>query len=336
MLSELGVRLPKLWLWPLERKRPMSKVLVVGGAGYVGGYLTDLALEQGHEVRVFDKLLYEDAYLKDVDFHFGDILDRHALKTHLNWADTVVWLAAVVGDPACALNPELTINTNVNSLKSLVADYSGRIIFLSTCSIYGAQLGLLTEESPFDPLSLYAESKIAAEKVLLESLNEVLIFRLGTLFGLSDTYSRIRVDLVLNVLTIRAVQEGHMSVFGGQQYRPLLHVRDVATAVVPQIDTKATGVYNLHAENMTIIQLAERIKKLVPSATIEITESSFQDARNYMVSTDKAAKELGFKPRWTVEDGIGEIRDTISAKRIPKVNIPRFSNVAALQSQFDN
>lgn len=314
----------------------MSKVLIVGGAGYVGGFLTDMALEHGHEVRVFDKLLYEDAYLKEVDFRYGDILDRRSLKPHLDWADTVVWLAAVVGDPACALNPELTINTNVNSLKNLVEDYSGRIIFLSTCSIYGAQLGLLTEESPFDPLSLYAESKIAAEKVLLEAPNETLIFRLGTLFGLSDTYSRIRVDLVLNVLTIRAVQEGHMSVFGGQQYRPLLHVRDVATAVVPQISTKATGVYNLHAENMTIIQLAERIQKLIPEARIDITESSFQDARNYMVSSEKAQNELGFKPRWSVEDGITEIRDTISSKRIPKVNIPRFSNVAALQSQFES
>lgn len=314
----------------------MSKVLIVGGAGYVGGYLTDLAIEQGHEVRVFDKLLYEDAYLKEVNFHFGDILDRDALKPHLDWAETVVWLAAVVGDPACALNPELTINTNVNSLKNLIADYSGRIIFLSTCSIYGAQLGLLTENSPFDPLSLYAESKIAAEKVLLEAPNEVLIFRLGTLFGLSDTYSRIRVDLVLNVLTIRAVQEGHMSVFGGQQYRPLLHVRDVATAVVPQIGARSAGVYNLHAENMTIIQLAERIQKLVPTARIDITESSFQDARNYMVSSVKAETDLGFKPRWSVEDGITEIRDIIASKRIPKVNIPRFSNVAALQGQFES
>jgi nucleoside-diphosphate-sugar epimerase len=125
-------------------------------------------------------------------------------------------------------------------------------------------------------------------------------------------------------------------VFGGQQYRPLLHVRDVATAVVPQIDTHSTGVYNLHAENMTIIQLAERIQKLVPEARVDITESSFQDARNYMVSSEKATAELGFTPRWSVEDGIKEIRDTIASRRIPKVNIPRFSNVAALQSQFEN
>lgn len=310
----------------------MSKVLVIGGAGYVGGYLTDLAIEQGHDVRVYDKLLYEDAYLKNVDFAYGDILDRKAMKPHLDWADTIILLAGFVGDPACALNPELTMNTNVLAVKNIVEDFKGRIIYPSTCSVYGAQDGLLTEESPFAPLSLYAESKIEAEKILLAAPNETLIFRLGTLFGLSDTYSRLRVDLVLNVLTIRAVREGHMSVFGGQQYRPLLHVRDVATAMVPQIDTHATGIYNLHTENMTIIQLAERIQKYLPGTRIDITESSFQDSRNYMVSSDKARNELGFAPKWSIDEGIQEIRDAIAAHRIPNVNIPRFSNVAALQA----
>lgn len=314
----------------------MSKVLVIGGAGYVGGYLTDLAIEQGHDVRVYDKLLYEDAYLKNVDFAYGDILDRKAMKPHLDWADTIILLAGFVGDPACALNPELTMNTNVLAVKNIVEDFKGRIIYPSTCSVYGAQDGLLTEESPFAPLSLYAESKIEAEKILLAAPNETLIFRLGTLFGLSDTYSRLRVDLVLNVLTIRAVREGHMSVFGGQQYRPLLHVRDVATAMVPQIDTHATGIYNLHTENMTIIQLAERIQKYLPDTRIDITESSFQDSRNYMVSSDKARNELGFAPRWSIDEGIQEIRDAIAAHRIPNVNIPRFSNVAALQAIASN
>lgn len=310
----------------------MSRVLVVGGAGYVGGYLVDAAIDAGHEVRVFDKLLYEDAFLKKVDFVYGDILDRPALKPNLDWADVVIWLAAFVGDPACALNPELTMKTNVESLKNLVSDFSGRIIFPSTCSVYGAQMGLLDETSAFDPLSVYAESKIQAERVLLDAPNETLIFRLGTLFGLSDTYARLRVDLVLNVLTIRAVKDGHMSVFGGQQYRPLLHVRDVATAMVPQIATKNSGVYNLHTENLTIIQLAERINKLVPSSSVEITESSFQDSRNYMVSSEKAKQELGFTPKWSVDDGIRELREAISQNRIPNVNIPRFSNVVALQT----
>jgi nucleoside-diphosphate-sugar epimerase len=309
----------------------MSKVLVTGGAGYVGGYLVDAARDAGHEVRVFDKLVYEDAYLKDVDFAYGDINDIEALKPHLEWADTVIWLAAFVGDPACALNPALTMQTNVDSVKNLVDNFSGRIIFPSTCSVYGAQDGLLDESSPFDPLSLYAESKIEAEKVLIAAPNETLIFRLGTLFGLSDTYSRLRVDLVLNVLTIRAIREKQMSVFGGQQFRPLLHVRDVATAIVPHIDTHATGVYNLHTENVTIIALAERIQEQVPGAVLKVTESSFQDARNYAVSSDKARAELGFEPKWSIDDGIKEIYEAISKNRIPDVNLPRFSNVAALQ-----
>ncbi len=314
----------------------MKNVLVVGGAGYVGGYLVDASLAAGHRVRVFDKLVYEDSFLKAVDFVYGDVNDIGTLKPHLDWADTVIWLAAVVGDPACALNPDLTIQTNVESVRGLVNNYSGRIIFPSTCSVYGAQEGLLDESSPFDPLSLYAESKIEAEKILLDAPNETLILRLGTLFGLSDTYSRLRVDLVLNVLTIRAVKEKQMSVFGGQQFRPLLHVRDVATAIVPQIDSHKSGVYNLHAENLTIIELAKRIQEVVPNATLKITQSSFQDARNYAVSSEKARMDLGFAPNWTVQDGINEIYEAMTQNRIPDVSLPRFSNVAALQSKLSS
>jgi nucleoside-diphosphate-sugar epimerase len=310
------------------------KVLVTGGAGYVGGWLTDQAVKAGHDVRVYDKLLYEDTYLKDVDFHYGDILDVNAIKPHLDWADCVVFLAGFVGDPACALNPDVTNRTNVVAVENLVKNFDGQIIFPSTCSVYGAQDGELTESSPVAPLSLYAETKVRAEEVLLNSGRQVLIFRLGTLFGLSDTYARLRVDLVLNVLTIRAVLEGRMSVFGGKQYRPLLHVRDVATAMVPQIGTSARGLYNLHTTNTTIIELAHDIQKIVPTAEIEVTESTFQDARNYMVSSDKARTELNFVPRFSQEDGIKEVADLVRSHRITDVNLPRFSNVAALSQMF--
>jgi len=306
------------------------KVLVAGGAGYVGGWLTDEALRAGHEVRVFDKLLYEDTYLKEVDFRFGDILDFEAIRPHLQWADCVVFLAGFVGDPACALNPDLTMQTNVKAVQNLVANFDGQIIFPSTCSVYGAQEGELIESSPVNPLSLYAESKILAENILLESNRQALIFRLGTLFGLSDTYARLRVDLVLNVLTIRAVLEGRMSVFGGKQYRPLLHVRDVATAMVPQIGSSARGLYNLHAVNTTIIELANEIQKQVPNAEVEITESTFQDARNYMVSSKKVTEELGFQPTLLPSHGIQEVAHVVRERRITDVNLPRFSNVAAL------
>jgi nucleoside-diphosphate-sugar epimerase len=228
------------------------------------------------------------------------------------------------------------MRTNVGSVKNLVSAFGGRIIFPSTCSVYGAQDGLLHEESPTSPLSVYAESKLEAEKILLGSSNSTLIFRLGTLFGLSDVHSRLRVDLVLNTLTIRAVLEQRMSVFGGNQYRPLLHVRDVATAAVPQIDGNNSGVYNLHTENITIIQLAERIQSILPETVIEKSEVSFQDARNYQVNSDKAKNVLGFTPMWTIDDGISEIANVISSKRIKDVANPRFNNSESLKFQFAN
>jgi len=312
----------------------MSKILIVGGAGYVGGWLTDEAIRDGHEVRVIDNLTYEDSYLKNVDFVFGDVLDFDLIKNNLSWADTVVWLAALVGDPACAINPSLTKKINVDSVKNLVDHFDGRVIFPSTCSVYGAQNGLLNEESAVGPLSLYAASKLEAENILLESNATPLIFRLGTLFGISDTYARLRVDLVLNVLTIRAVLEGTMSVFGGEQYRPLLHVKDVATAVIPHLNDSTSGIYNLSTENVTILQLAERIQKIVSKVKIEQTRISFQDARNYRVSTDKVNKDLKFVPRYTIENGIQEVANAITQKRIKDVGNPKFNNSESLRLQW--
>jgi nucleoside-diphosphate-sugar epimerase len=312
----------------------MSKILIVGGAGYVGGWLTDEAIRDGHEVRVIDNLTYEDSYLKNVDFVFGDVLDFDLIKNNLSWADTVVWLAALVGDPACAINPSLTKKINVDSVKNLVDNFDGRVIFPSTCSVYGAQNGLLNEESTVGPLSLYAASKLEAENILLKSNATPLIFRLGTLFGISDTYARLRVDLVLNVLTIRAVLEGTMSVFGGEQYRPLLHVKDVATAVIPHLNDSTSGIYNLSTENVTILQLAERIQKIVSKVKLEQTEISFQDARNYRVSTDKVKDELSFLPRYTIENGIQEVANAITQKRIKDVGNPKFNNSESLRLQW--
>jgi nucleoside-diphosphate-sugar epimerase len=312
----------------------MSNVLIVGGAGYVGGWMTDEAVRNGHNVRVIDNLTYEDSFLKPVDFSFGDILDFKTLEQHLKWADTVIWLAAFVGDPACAINPGLTRKTNVESVRNLTNSFGGRIIFPSTCSVYGAQDGILDENSPTGPLSLYAESKLEAEAILENSANSTLIFRLGTLFGMSDQFARLRVDLVLNVLTIRAILEGSMSVFGGAQYRPLLHVRDVATAAVPHISSEATGIYNLHTENITVLELAQKIKSVVGEVTIEQTDISFQDARNYRVSSDKAREGLGFAPRWSIEDGVREVAEVIKERRIKNVQNPRFNNSESLRMQL--
>jgi nucleoside-diphosphate-sugar epimerase len=307
----------------------MSTVLVVGGAGYIGGWLTDRIRDAGHDVRVFDVLLYEDQYLKDVDFVHGNILERNELRPHLKWADGVVWLAAMVGDGACALDPDLTRAINIDSVRWLRENFDGRIVFLSTCSVYGAQDGLLTEESPLNPLSLYAETKAEAEAALAGS--DSIIFRLGTIYGVSDTYSRIRMDLVLNLLAVKAIQHGRISVFGGDQYRPLLHVRDVAQAVVPTLFAEHRGIFNLESENVTIRALAERIAAFYPDVEAEFTDMPFQDLRNYRVASQKARDAFGFDPRLTVEDGIQQIARVVQDGRVRDTSVPRYSNLDFLR-----
>jgi nucleoside-diphosphate-sugar epimerase len=309
----------------------VARVLITGGAGYVGGWLTDRAIEAGHDVRVYDLLLYEDRYLKEVPFIAGDVLDRDRLAPHLAWADTVVWLAGLVGDPACALDPVLTDKINVQSVPWLCDEFDGRIVFPSTCSVYGAQDEELDEDSPTQPLSLYAETKLEAERILTERRPDSLIFRLATLAGLGDTYSRIRLDLVLNLLVVRARLVGELQVFGGEQYRPLLHVRDVATAAVPHLDSDAHGIYNLGTENITIRQLAQRVVDRVGGATIVVVDVPFQDTRNYKVNSERARNELNFIAERSVDSAIDEIADLIDAGRVKDLSMSQFSNLEALR-----
>lgn len=307
----------------------MANVLIVGGAGYIGGATTDELIAAGHTVRVYDGLFYEERYLKPVDFVFGDIRDTTRLQPHLDWADTVVWLAALVGDGACALNPQLTEALNTESVQWLVKNFDRRIVFMSTCSVYGDQDGIMEEDSPVDPLSLYAKTKVEAEKIVADA--DAITFRLGTLFGLGDTYSRLRVDLVLNALTIKACLYGRISLYGGEQYRPLLHVRDVARAVVPNVASSHKGVFNLHAEHMKIAELADRIVAQVPGVEIQRTELAHQDTRNYRVSSEKARAAFQFSPQISVDDGIHEIKDLIQEGRIRDVNSTRYSNADFLR-----
>jgi nucleoside-diphosphate-sugar epimerase len=304
------------------------RVLVVGGAGYIGGALTDMLMETNHEVRIYDSLVYEEAYRKPVEFFFGDILDRARLKKHLDWADTVVWLAALVGDGACALNPPLSIEVNQDSVRWLADNYDGRIIFMSTCSVYGAQNGELTEDAPKNPLSVYAMTKLAAESYL-ENKNAI-IFRLGTIFGVGDLFARMRMDLVVNVLTVRAALDHKLTVFGGDQFRPLLHVKDAARAVVENLESKHTGVFNLHRQNVRIIDLAYQIRNHFPDAELITTNMNFQDARNYRVNSERARTVLGWRPKWSIDDGISEIKELIDSRRLKDVQNPRYTNQAFL------
>ena len=306
-------------------------VLVVGGAGYVGGAVTDFLLSSAHNVRVYDWLLYEESYRKPVDFVFGDIRDREKLKKHLTWSDAVIWLAAFVGDGACAINPEISVEINQTAVRWLADNYDKRIIFPSTCSVYGAQDGELDEDSPTNPLSVYAVTKLAAEGFL--SKRRALVLRLGTLFGVGDLFARIRLDLVVNVLTVVAATEGKLTVYGGEQFRPLLHVKDVARVMVDNLTTEHCGIFNIHRQNVRIVDLAYQVRNHFPDSQLITTEMHFQDARNYRICSAKIAAEMGWKSRYSIDDGIDEIKELIETKRLKDFKNPRYTNQRYL-SQF--
>lgn len=309
------------------------KILITGGAGYLGGALTDILLKKNHKIRVYDTLMYEDNYLKNVPFVLGDIQNKTQLREQLKWADVVVWLAALVGDKACALNPDVSKHINQESVRWLAKNFGGRIIFTSTCSVYGVHDSILDENSPTGPLSIYGKTKLAAEGFLKKK--NAIIFRLGTLYGLGDRYSRVRLDLVVNTLTFKAMTEGKLKIFGGKQFRPLLHVKDAAFAIADNLETAHTGVFNLHSENIKILDLASKVVKNVPGTKIDILDMELGDVRNYQVSSLKAKYAFGFKPKLKLEDGINDIRKLFAERRIKNPDNPRYTNAGYL-TMFNN
>jgi len=311
----------------------MMNVLVTGGAGYLGGAVVDIMLENKWKfnVTVYDNLLYEDNYYKDVNFVFGDIRDTSKLLKELQKSDAVIWLAAIVGDEACRVNIEETLNVNQESLKWLSENFNGRIVFPSSCSCYGAQDGTLNESSSLKPLSVYANTKVVAEEYL--SGNNSIIYRLGTLFGVGDRFSRVRFDLVVNTMTMKAFTTKEIIVYGGNQYRPVIHVKDVANQMVRSLYGTDTGIYNLHKQNICMIDLAHQIKNHFNDVQIKYIETMFEDLRNYRVSSDKALSQLEFNPTITIDEGVDEIKYLLSSGRIKNVNSPRHSNFGFLKQR---
>lgn len=294
----------------------IKKILVVGGAGYIGGAVTEVLIKRNIPFTVYDNLLYEYQYLKPVDFIYGDVRNTAKLKKILPQYSHIVWLAAIVGDAACRIRPDLTVAVNQDSVEWLAENYTGWIIFPSTCSVYGQNDQIVTEDSLVNPLSLYAKTKLQAEKYLRNK--NCLILRLGTVYGVSDIYSRLRMDLVVNYMTANALTKGKLSVFGvGTQWRPLIHVKDVAEVIVDNLEKETEGIYNLAAANLQIKDLAKIISKLT-GCKIEYTEQKFEDQRNYHVSTEKAIKENIFKLEKIRDIGYGvkEITNLIKSGRI--------------------
>lgn len=304
-------------------------VLVVGGAGYIGSAVTDLLAEAGHDMRVYDCLLWDEEYRRPFDFIRGDIRDHDRLRPHLAWADAVIWLAALVADQSCVLYPELAVELNDRAVAWLATNYRGRIIFPSTSLVYGVGGDAFMEEAPFRPQTLYQETKVAAERHLA---GRALVLRLATLFGVSAFDARPRFDLVPNLFTMRACVGDVLTVNGGQQYRGFCHVRDVARVMADHVATTVTGPFNLCTENERISDLAARVQQHVPTARVDVRSADRSATGDVRLDSTRARRELAFQSRYTLDDGIREIRDLVMSGRLKDARSPRYSNEAFLKA----
>lgn len=295
-----------------------SNILVLGGAGYIGGLVTDYINEQKDLplAKVYDNLLYEDRFLKDVPFICGDIRDTKSVLKNVENTETVILLAALVGDQACNVNQKLSEEVNYEAVRNICKflPQDVHVVFASTCSVYGSSENSVTEESRTKPLSCYASTKLQAEKHVLNRGGTV--FRLGTVYGVGDQFSRIRADLVVNTLTIKAFSEGEITINGGAQYRPIISVKDVAHYIIEACERKVSGLYNIAFTNMAIYEIAEVVKTVFPEVQVNMIGEMFEDERNYKVSTEKANKSFIHKPTISVIDEIFELYSLLKEGRI--------------------
>jgi nucleoside-diphosphate-sugar epimerase len=322
-----------------------TTVLVVGGAGYIGSILVRKLLRRGYRVRVLDSLVYGDSAIagvlknKKLEFVKGDCRDIQDVVGVMAGVQAVVHLAAIVGDPACDRDHKTALEINYAATRMMIEIAKGegvkRFVFASSCSVYGESDNLMDEHSNVRPLSLYAETKIDSEEALLAAGApdfHPTILRFSTIFGLSP---RPRFDLVINLLTAKAIKEGVVTIFNGEQWRPFLHVADAAESVVQVLEapehTISAQVYNVGDDrlNHTLTDIAEKIIKIFPGTRVENVENS--DRRNYRVSFDKIREQVGFRCSKTVNDGILELKGAFEAGQISDYLSPVYSNVKYLQ-----
>jgi nucleoside-diphosphate-sugar epimerase len=326
-------------------ERSRMNILVTGGAGYIGSTLVRLLLSSGHRVRVLDKLEHGGQPLLGVwadpgfDFLFGDLCDHKTMQSATEGMEAIVHLAAIVGDPACARKPDLTRAVNLQASFALIDESRRagvkRFIFASTCSNYGKMKdprSYVDEESQLSPVSLYAETKVMIEKVLLESEKRdewcPTPLRFATVFGVSP---RMRFDLTVNEFTVHMLTKKRLEVFGEQFWRPYVHVRDAARAIKLVIESPAAKVagrvFNVGCteENYQKQQLVELIRPYALDANVAFVHKS-EDPRDYRVSFARIANELGFKISRTVADGVREIVRLVQDKIIEDFSEGRYRN----------
>lgn len=317
-------------------------ILVTGGAGYLGSRIVEDLLNMRYwssqyrepldSIFVIDNLMYEKHYLnKHVTFYNVDVTDRVGMNSlfSAHHFDVVIHTAGIVGDYACRIHNKLSEKVNVESLKIIREDFDGYVIFPSSCSVYGSNNEIVDETSSLNPLSLYAEQKIRAEEILNGS--DCLILRLGTLHG---TSGRVRNDIVVNTLTLKALKHRKLTVYGGEQWRPLVHLADVSSAIMyAMYRHKFNGIYNCSHENRTILDIAKEIQANINSPEVEIVTEDipYEDFRNYRVKNDKLLGDFGYIFQRGISDTVKELQEMVLDGRIKNLSEVTYSNVGRLE-----
>ena len=300
-----------------------SRILITGGAGYIGSMLCTFLTEQGHEVTAVDLLKYDNGSLNHLYFYrnfkfiYGDIRKKELIKNLVKKNDFIVPLAALVGAPLCEKFKKEAINTNLTSIKMLcdLVTKKNKIIFLTTNSGYGIgkKNKYCDENSPLKPISLYGQTKCDAEDVVRQTKNHVC-FRLATVFGQSY---RMRSDLLVNNFVFNAVKNKKLTIFEPHFRRNFIHIRDVVNAItytMKNFNRMKSNVYNLglSTANISKIMLAKKIKKQLKELKIKIvTNRRDPDKRDYFVSNKKVEKK-GFRAKIKLETGISELIQVFS------------------------
>ena len=321
-----------------------KKVLVIGAGGYVGSVLCRELLKEGYQVRGLDRFLFGEEPIKEIfdnsrfELMRGDICNLGVITDATFGVDAVVNLAAIVGDPACDVDINHSIMVNYFSAKT-AADAArhfkvDRYLFASTCAVYGASENdeKLTETSPVAPVSLYAETKLKTEQGILSLADDNFspcVFRLATVYGMSP---RMRFDLVVNLFMQHALTNKKLTVFGGEQWRPYVHVVDVARAFIAGLKAEKKNIhkeiFNLGAtsENYRVIDLARKVAEGVPETQID-HKTDAKDQRNYYVSFEKIKNKIGFVNSRNIDFAIKEIKEAFDRGEFQDFKDKKYSNV---------
>lgn len=316
------------------------KVLILGGAGYIGSVFAPYLQEKGDEVIIFDKFLYGSKRDKitSANMIYGDICNPADLKPLINQVDVVVNLAAISNDPASDLNPQLTwdINYKANEIiAKLAQDVNKRVIFASSCSVYGfTENGIFKENSQLSPVTLYAVTKMLSEILYLQKGQDAIVLRFATIYGHSP---KPRFDLVVNTMIANSYFQNQITVNGGSQWRPVVHVKDVAQAIYLAIHVKNPKhrIYNVGAneQNYQIVQLAGLIAKYLPQVKV-IHAKENTDSRSYKVDFTRAKQDLNFKTRYTVKDAAKEIYQAFEKGEITNLGDDEYYRVKYLKKRL--